>query len=613
MSEELYPADLQITVEDFMTCGWKEILAGIPEKCYPSMFEAFSSGAKKAIKEQRFAHGKVLRLLASVCSMMLDPDSRNIPFKPYLVIEGQRSSIPDDFNDNDILLFSQIAEEVDDIWLKARLTDLVWFKKRSLGLNFALTAIDSYRSIPLDAETWVRGGDNCWGRALNLTCMLGKGAGNRLVEMESAILDKVCTATSEEGFLCLWLSDLLKKYHLVRDQSIHIAQKLELLACEFDKIGDFYKAREYYDSSSTWFRLTGNTGKSTEMTIRVAEGWAKEALSRCSIERPSHMAATMFYENAIQVYRTIPRSERGAYQVDERIAELRTHLNQSGEKALTEFQLISTLGIDISSIVENSRNAVSGKSLHDALTTFVNLHQFTNASQAKSTAVERVRKHPLTAIFPKIFFSQDGRVIAQCAGVNLGENVSGDEKAILAQMIHDHGIMISMVVQGYIWPALEIIHMEHRLREIDFISIAKQSPIVPKGRERLFGKGLFAGYDLDFTTALHLLIPQIEHMVRFHLKEAGVKTSNLDSNGIESENSLNTLMETPEVTKIFGEDLSFEIKALFCDAFGPNLRNELAHGLITEDGCYSVYGVYAWWLILKIVFCAFWNAERQND
>ena len=113
--------------------------------------------------------------------------------------------------------------------------------------------------------------------------------------------------------------------------------------------------------------------------------------------------------------------------------------------------------------------------------------------------------------------------------------------------------------------------------------------------------------------ALHLLVPQIEHMVRFHLKAAGIKTTTLDQAGVENELGLSALMELPGLTKVFGEDLSFELKALFCDAFGPNLRNELAHGLLDEDACSSVYSIYAWWLGLRLVFNTFWNSMRATD
>jgi hypothetical protein len=172
--------------------------------------------------------------------------------------------------------------------------------------------------------------------------------------------------------------------------------------------------------------------------------------------------------------------------------------------------------------------------------------------------------------------------------------------------------LTSIVVQGDVWPALEVLLLEHRLQESDFVSLAKHSPIVPNGRERLFGKALFAGYDRDFVSALHLLIPQIEHMVRVHLKQAGAKTTNLDKDGIENENGLSTLMDLPEANQVFGEAIAFEIRALFCDPFGPNLRNELAHGLLDEHACHSPSAIYAWWFALKLVVNTWWNAAKKD-
>ena len=72
-------------------------------------------------------------------------------------------------------------------------------------------------------------------------------------------------------------------------------------------------------------------------------------------------------------------------------------------------------------------------------------------------------------------------------------------------------------------------------------------------------------------------------------------------------------MDLSETEKIFGENLSFEIKALLCDLSGPNLRNYLAHGLLDDQACQSAYAIYAWWFGLKLVCNSFWNAARQTD
>lgn len=611
MTEQRYPSDLVVTEQDFADCGWKDVLATVAREGYSSMWQAFSASARKAMEEGRQARGKVLWLLADACSMMLSPKSLNEPFKPILVMDGRRSVIPDDLSDGDITYFVQVVETVDDPWLKARLADLVWLKLIPRNVSFALAAIDAYRLIPLDTETWVCGGRECWERAISLARMLKAGAGSRLGDMESVVTQAFSNASAGDGFFGVWLAGLLESHGLGRHQRMPTAQKLESLALEFSGMGDLHRSREFFGAAAKWFAWAGDEAKAASMIVEVAEGWVKEAIARTSTDSPSHMVAASFYENAIQIYRTIPRSERAVHRVEERIAKLYVHLNESGEKSLDEMGIISTPGVDISQLVDNARNAVRGKTPLDALKAFVNTHHGANVKELRDSAMTRLRSTPLQALISATVMSRDGRVIAKRPGMSLcGAPTEDDEIVIRSEMIRDYGILVSIVVQGDILPALEVLLLEHRLREADFVGLATHSPIVPKGREPLFGKALFAGYDRDFVAALHFLIPQIEHMVRVHLKQAGAKTTNLDKDGIENENGMSTLMDLPEAEKVFGEDLAFELRTLFCDAFGPNLRNELAHGLLDEDACHSPFAIYAWWLGLRLVFNAFWNSRR---
>ena len=613
MSTERNPVDIGITAQDFTDCGWREVLSST-ERDRLSMWEAFHAAAEQATEDGRQSHAKVLWLLGDACSMMLSPKSINEPFKPDFVTRRKRSTIPDDLSDTDITFLSEIIDSIDDPWLKARLADLVWLRKRPRDVRFALTAIDSYRSTPIDCKTWASGGRGCWERAISLARMLNAGSGDHLKEIEEAVIKAFDSATRQDGLFTLRLADLLFDTGLGRDKQSIIAQKLESLAREFDNESDLPSAREFFTASAKWFKAAGDNAKFAEMTVAVAESFVKEAGARIASDKPSHMVAAGFYEDAIQTYRTIPRSERPIHRVDERLKELQLRLNESGTRALGEMGVISTPGIDLSPCIEDARSSVRGKSAMEALEAFVNIHPYPKVKELRQQVIENLQKYPLQAIISGIVMGRDGRVVAKRPGMSLSDTPSEDDEiGIRAEMVHDHGIMVGMVVQGRILPALEVLQLEHRLRESDFIYLASRSPIVPIGRERLFGMALFAGYDHDFVTALHLLVPQIEHMVRFHLKSAGVKTTTLDSKGIETENGLSTLMDLPECEKIFGKDLTFEIKTLFCDAFGPNLRNELAHGLLDDKSCQTAYAVYAWWLGLKLVFNTFWNAARQID
>lgn len=101
-------------------------------------------------------------------------------------------------------------------------------------------------------------------------------------------------------------------------------------------------------------------------------------------------------------------------------------------------------------------------------------------------------------------------------------------------------------------------------------------------------------------------------MVEAEIGAARLKTSNTDLEGIENENGLSTLLDVDGVDAVFGGDIVFEMKALFCSAFGPNLRNAFAHGLMDDDDFYSADAVYAWWFMLRWVAMVYWAQSASN-
>lgn len=609
-----YPENTIIEIDDFRQSDWKVTIDSSDRDGYASMWQSLSAAAKTAIENGRVSQGKALWLLADACSMVLTPTSANQPFKPCWVMDGKRSSLPEDFEKSDVALFAQFSAEIDDVWLQARVADLVWLLLSPRSPKYALIAIDAYRRVPLDNENWMRGGRDCWARALGLTRMLKTGAGERIKEIEASLVSALIASTTNDAMLAHGLADLLAENGLGQGKSGVIAEKLEVLAGEFELNGDLQWARDFFDASAKWFKRAGNNAKAADMTVCVAEGWVKEAVARISSDHPSYTIASGFYENAIQTYRTIPHRERATHRADERMSELNKYLSEAGARSLDEMGVITSPAIDITEIVEASRKSVSGNTAANALAAFTNLHGGARVAELRQLSEQMLRDHPLQSLFTATHMSKDGRVVAKRPGMGFGDTNSDEYKAtVWAEMVKHYGMELGMVVQSSIWPALEVFVFEHRLRESDFVMIASHSPIVPKGRAHLFGKALFAGFEKDFVVALHLLIPQIEHMVRWHLKGSAIKTTNLDKDGIENENGLSTLVDMPEVAQIFGEDLAFELKALFCDAFGANLRNELAHGLLDNDECQSLYSIYAWWLALRLVLKAFWNARRKLD
>lgn len=592
-----------LTVEAFRESGWQEIIAGVTKSYSYDLQDAFSGAATRADEVGETHKSRCLSLLGAVCSMMLYPEKFNEPFKPYMVWNDRRSMIPSDLKENEILFLSQIVREVDNYWLKARLADIAWLLLRPRNVGFALEAIDSYAQSPLDREILAGDGRKCWKRAIYLCRNLRKGSGDRLEKIEQTIFAAFEKTTAEDKFLAIWLADLLDAAH--SKHSLAIAQRLESIAEHFNTAEDYDKAQEYFGRAVAWYEMAQEKGLAIKVAIAEADMLAKQGYTRISGDNPSHMVAGHFFEKAIQLYRAIPKAERIVHGVDARITKLYRQLTVSGEETLHELMPISS-SFDITEFVNDSRDRIKGKSISEALLAFANIHPNTNKKKLRSQSEQLMRDHPLLSIFPSKVFAGDGRVIAKNSGLDLqGLDAEGNERTLLTSMVRDYTNQLGLIVQGCILPALQILQLEHRFTEDDFIELCLRTPIIPRGNEMLLGRALHAGFENDFTIALHLLIPQVENLVRFHLKARGAKTTTLDAEGIQTENGLSTLVDLPEMELAFGEDLTFEIKALFCDSHGPNLRNQLAHGLLSSTAFDSVASIYAWWFWLRILVRSF--------
>ena len=157
-------------------------------------------------------------------------------------------------------------------------------------------------------------------------------------------------------------------------------------------------------------------------------------------------------------------------------------------------------------------------------------------------------------------------------------------------------IDVEFFAKAALLPSLQVIRQEHCLEPELFFSIAEHSSIVPDGRTQAFGKGLLAGYNGDFEVAFQILSPQIENLIRFHLKQHGVNTRKR-KNGVDEELLLGRLLYHDKTEEIFGTNLLFELRVLF-----HSHRNDQAHGLIDDTSSPSPCDVYIWWLMLRLVF-----------
>lgn len=133
------------------------------------------------------------------------------------------------------------------------------------------------------------------------------------------------------------------------------------------------------------------------------------------------------------------------------------------------------------------------------------------------------------------------------------------------------------------------------------VSLCVESPTVPEGHETLWGDGLALGLGGNYGAAVSVLVPQLEQVVRVMLRRHDVHTLFVDEHDVESEKSLNALLDMTETEDIFGAGMVMEMKAMLVVQGGPNLRNDVAHGLLDDNSAWSYSALHMWWFCLRLV------------
>jgi hypothetical protein len=589
------------TIGELQRCGADELLTNpTPAVAYHEMWSRLFAGAQASAEDH--AKATALGFLAKICSMMLEPDERAAPFKPMMSSPNGRTTLPEDLTAADIALIADITPTLQHPLLRARLADLVWLKERRRGAAYAHMAVEAYRQTPIDSNEWGYEVLKYRQRAIQVALSTGKGGGVVAAELAGELLGAFWKAleSSDQAAALRYLRPLQNE-RLAGDEAGQIAEALEREARRQLQAGDPFGSLLLAEGAVAWFARARDHERRAASQILVAESWVAQADKDGSGITLHHC-----YTKAIDAYRLVSGRHRAQFGAADAIAQLRAKLPAAGQDMLARMKTFSH-SFDISDLVAEAVGKVQGLPPDKALFAFCKIAPWPSLEALRREA--QIPLNGIAALFSSTSVDEDGRVIAIEDGV---DDADSRERRLVAEMIKASARRADIAARALIDPALDVIRQQCHLSPHDFHAIAHLSALVPGDRTDLVAKGLYAGYCRDFVQAVHILIPQFEHMVRMVLKEAGAQTTSRQDD-IEMELGLSALVGMPEMKEQFGEHLTFTIRALMCKPLGPNLRNHVAHGLAGSNLCNSGYGVYAWWLILALVVEGFHMMQRAED
>lgn len=583
---------IEISVEDLRVCGWEELLNSSPSHECSRYAEVLCAAGQSEQDSQRAA---ALILLGNATTMMLKPGAEyaNQPLAARAVMNGRRSAIPSDFTQTELDALRDLAPEIADPELQARVSDLVWITTRHFpSAQIAMPAYLRAARTLADEGNWAATIIRLE-RSLRLAVTLRQRDSNSssykdVIDYVDHLLKQPDFLAGKHGGLVERLMRLLLEFS-EGDPTLYVKLSNDL-ALKAEQAQDWLQARGFWTLNALWHDRLDDAGGTRSARLRAAHSFERAADRALSGTPQDHGSAVAYLDDALQDMRRLGEAAEAQ----------RLHAKLLEQQALMVGQMVrfSSEAPDMSKHIQAAQNAIKGKGLHDAILELASMVPTMTEAEAVSAADDIARETPFLHSITSSAINEYGRTIAQRPSRN-SDSADAVAEAVQADAV-DHAagyfrLHYSVVGES----ARKQLILEHHVASEDLLFVLLGNPFVDQGRAMLIARGLQTGLLGDFASALHILIPQLEHSLRHVLTQAGVITSGHDDpTGIQDDHNINKLLYREELKSLFSDNLVFSMRVALVERWGYNLRNRLAHGLLDESDCYSDAARYVWGLAL---------------
>ncbi|MDQ3621267.1 MAG: DUF4209 domain-containing protein [Verrucomicrobiota bacterium] len=602
-----------VTADDLRRYDWQSRIAKHPRKECSSYYEVFVPSFQECERTGDDLGQRVYSFLNTLSSFRPNYDAKGNPYGPvWSHFDGQRSLIAQDLTDEDLQVLRGVLEEIADPEYRARVGDVLWESKRDY--KAAQIAVRAF----LESAEWLKT-DDLWPpytarleRAVQLAAKLGFGKPLHqevVAAIESAI--KEFENNLKSGLLCHRLM-LTALGHDASDLARYAALS-ERLATELAAAGESDFSHRYWLLAAHWHRKLKSEAEAQRCELAAAEGMIAATERSVGENKLGFGNAAFWLGRAVEQLRHAKADPARIKEVHQRFAELQKQaLGEMGPMDLKVDEIPGFREAE-QQVQEAAAAHVRGHPFEEALERLVHVTKPTNVADLRKQMESQSEKFIWEKIVGTNAIDYSGKVADKRPPSGLGS--TGVEEATMRKKMVQNAreIQWQIEVTWKIEPARVTILKDHEIRRRDLFFLVAGNPFIPAGHEEIYVRGLQAGFLGDWLVAMHLLVPQLEASIRHVLQQNSVVTSTLDPEGIQQERDLNQLLWTPAMERIFGPNITFDLRGILIERFGHNMRNEFAHGLMPEGAFYQPASVYLWWLLLRLCWMGYGLTQAPPD
>lgn len=529
----------------------------------------------------------IFDLLKNIVSLGTKIHNDGIEFHPMFVMaDGSRTFSIEDISEDDYLILHSLKLEKMPLILRALIADILWTNKKEF--NAAKIAANAYWEL---FTFWYRDDDNVGTIDIirRAVCISAQTKQTLLFEKIQGwfvdFLEK--KAANNDGFFALRVMELFfgqKNF----DVSIFLPVLDDLIDGNSDNIAKVEQA--YKLKTECLFKL-----KRKEDAIKnnnlLADYYLEFAEKIFKKDIQGALRAVNFYQKGIMLYRNNGESDK-ADAAHKRLVEI--------QKEIPKIMVPFSVELDIKGVIDNLKANMEGLSFEECVIRLTQMFVFEKQEDIKKRVIEEFKDNPISHLFGKSLINAQGQTVLALHPLDI-HDPEKDPKLMELHMYQN--ALEKQKVAGDIWVknALIIIRDKFVIDKSRVEFLVKDNPIIPDGRERIFQSGLYMFLNGDYYEALHILAPQVENLFRNIAREVGGLTVTLEKDGSSMEKVLSSILSLPELVDCYDNDILFTFRGLLNEQAGANIRNEIAHGIISEYACSTGVCLYFGVAVIKLL------------
>ncbi len=537
--------------------------------------------------ELREEEKNIFDLLKNIVSLGTKIHDDGIEFHPMFVMaDGSRTFSIEDISEDDYLILHSLELDKMPLILRALIADILWTNKKEFSA--AKIAADAYWKLFM---LWYTDEDNVGTidmirRAVCISVQTKQTTlYNEIQEWFNEFIDT--KAASAKGFFSLRIMELFFKQKNF-DVSIILKVLDGLIDGNSDNIAKVEQA--YKLKTECLFKL-----KRKEDAIKnnnlLADYYLEFAEKIFKKDIQGALKAVNFYQKGIMLYRNNGESDK-ADAAHKRLVEI--------QKEIPKIMVPFSVELDIKGVIDNLKANMEGLSFEECVIRLTQMFVFEKQEDIKKRVIEEFKDNPISHLFGKSLINAQGQTVLALHPLDI-HDPEKDPKLMELHMYQN--ALEKQKVAGDIWVknALIIIRDKFVIDKSMVEFLVKDNPIIPDGRERIFQSGLYMFLNGDYYEALHILAPQVENLFRNIAREVGGLTVTLEKDGSSMEKVLSSILSLPELVDCYDNDILFTFRGLLNEQAGANIRNEIAHGIISEYACSTGVCLYFGVAVIKLL------------